>query len=160
MNLVSPLQIRRARRGDEAQIQAVVQAVWEEYDFAWDPGYYNRDLTDIERHYFQVGGDFWVLADGEVVIGTAGYLPRSEEVCELMRLYLLMAARGQGWGKRLFEHVVAAAREKGFRRMLIWSDKKLKIAHRMYLCYGAQSIGDRWVRDADTYEEWGFVLEL
>lgn len=138
----------------------MVKSVWDEYGFAWDPGYYNRDLTDIQRHYFDVGGDFWVLVDGEAIVGTAGYLPRSEEVCELMRLYLLKSARGQGWGKRLFQQAVDAVRRRGFKQMLIWSDKQLEAAHRMYRRYGAKPIGDRWVRDADTYEEWGFVMDL
>jgi len=160
MRTVSHLRIRRAEKGDEEQIQAVVKSVWDEYGFAWDPGYYNRDLTDIQRHYFDVGGEFWVLVDGEAVVGTAGYLPRSDGACELMRLYLLKTVRGQGWGKRLLEHVVAAAREREFKQMLIWSDKELETAHQMYVRYGARPIGDRWIRDADTYEEWGFVLDL
>lgn len=171
MHAVSQLRIRRARRGDEHQIQAVVKAVWDEYDFAWDPGYYNRDLTDIERHYFGAGGEFWVLVDGDVVVGTGGYLPTyhrdvspcftsGESVCELMRLYLLKSVRGRGWGKRLLKHIVAAARKRGFHQMLIWSDKKLEAAHQMYLRLGARPIGDRWIRDADTYEEWGFMLDL
>lgn len=154
------LEIRRAQRGDEEQIQAVVKAVWKEHGFVWDPDYYNRDLTDIERYYFQTGGDFWVLVDSKDIVGTAGYLPRSERVCELMRLYLLKAFRGHGWGKHLLEHVVAVARDRGFQQMLIWSDKELGTAHQMYLRFGARPIGDRWIRDADTYEEWGFVLDL
>jgi putative acetyltransferase len=157
---VSHLRIRRAQKGDEERIQAVIKAVWDEHGFAWDPAYYNRDLTDIQRHYFDAGGDFWVLVDGGAVVGTAGYLPRSDGVCELMRLYLLKSARGQGWGKRLFQHVVDAARQRGFKQMVIWSDKQLETAHQMYLRFGAKPIGDRWVRDADTYEEWGFVLDL
>ncbi len=152
--------LRRARRGDEEGVQRVVETVWHEYGFVWDPDYYNRDLTDLKQHYFDVGGDFWVLEQEGKIVGTGGYEKHSDEECELARLYLLKEVRGKGWGRRLFEHIVRTAQERGFNRMVIWSDKKLVEAHRLYTSYGAKLFGDRWVRDADLYEEWGFVLDL
>jgi len=160
MPAVSDLVLRQAQPGDEEGIQAVVETVWREYGFVWDPDYYNRDLTDIRRYYFETGGDFWVLDREGRIVGTGGYERLDEEECELARLYLLREVRGQGWGRRLFTHIARTARERGFKRMVIWSDKKLEAAHGLYTSLGAIPIGDRWVRDADVYEEWGFLLDL
>jgi putative acetyltransferase len=91
-------------------------------------------------------------------VGCVGVVPHGEE-CELHRMYLLAAHRGQGLGRRLLETAMAFGRECGCRRMRAWSDVKLRLAHRLYYQCGFVRQGDRICDDPDQSHEYGFVKE-
>ncbi len=156
------LRIRAYVPGDEPAIEAVIRSVFEEHDFLYEPEGYNADVSRIAEEYL-AGGGFWVLADGDRIVGTVAIKRLTEERCELYRLYLLPEFRGSGQGMRLLRHAVDEAKRLGFHEMEIWSDKVLTLAHRLYTRIGARSIGDRsctYASGAQSYEEWGFVLDL
>jgi len=179
--------IRAATGADSEAAAGVVQKVFEEYGFTWDPHDYSADLYDLESHYLAEGHAFWIaelvsplqnLPAGTVVgtcaLETFDRLPglAGEPVlhdgvvraggadCSLERLYTLPEARGLGLGTALLKMAV----EEGLRRsctvMEIWSDKKLTLAHRLYEKYGALRIGDRICDDPDESPEWGMALVL
>ncbi len=155
--------IRPYAKGDERGIARVIKSVFDEYLFPWQPDGHNRDSEEVEEFYHKRGGGFWVLVyDGEVV-GTVGIRAITEAVCDLCRLYLLAEHRGKGQGKRLFALSIDEAKQRGYQKMEIWSDKRLDVSHELYRKSGAVSIGDRTVADPDypeVYEEWGYCLDL
>lgn len=152
--------IRPYQNGDDEHVSSVIERVYKEYGFTFEPGGYNLDTYQIRSTYIDSGGAFWVMEDGGAVIGSVGLKYRSPSRVELYRLYLLSEFRGQGLGKALFEITQEWAREHGFTEMEIWSDKKLESAHAMYRKCGAESLGDRICDDPDNSEEWGFLLRL
>ncbi len=87
----------------------------------------NPDLDDILASY--VGpGHLFILAerDGELV-GTGALVTESVGVGRLVRMSVDRQRRGQGIGRALVAHLVAAARERGDRRLLVetnddWQD--------------------------------------
>ncbi len=97
---------------------------------------------------------------GDEIIGTVGLKKRSDERCELYRLYLKKEHRGLGLGKELYQFAQTVARDMRFHEIEIWSDKKLESAHAIYGKSGAISLGDRICNDPDNSEEWGFLLTL
>lgn len=160
------VEIREYRAGDEIGIQAVIRSVFEEYGWKWDPATETLDLVEVEQHYHQRGGMFWVLDDDGDVIGTVGI--RASEAkgkgwCTLCRLYLPKSQRGKGYGKRLFWHAVEEARQHGYCQMEIWSDKTLDVSHLMYPAFGAKLVGDRTVHNqeyGEPYDEWAYEFDL
>lgn len=171
--------IREARGEDSAAAAAVVRAVFDEYDFTWEDFPYCADLLDLQTHYLDCGGRFWVCEANSTILGTAGLdvFPRvpgeigettshegklrvAGSDCSLERLYVHPDARRQGVGAGLFEAVLAGARSIGCTSMEIWSDKHFAEAHRLYGRYGAKVIGQRICDDPDASEEWGMLLEL
>jgi putative acetyltransferase len=58
------------------------------------------------------------------------------DTCELRKMYLRRDCRGRGYGKRLLEHALAQARERGFRRITLETASVLKEAIRLYQSYG------------------------
>lgn len=155
--------IRPYRKGDEAGIANVIKTVYDEYGWPWQPEGHNRDSYELEEHYHQRGGGFWVLEHRGEIVGTVGIRQIEEDVCDLCRLYLLPNHRGKGLGKRLYHHAIREAKRLGYSKMEIWSDKRLDVSHELYLRSGASKMGDRTVNDPDypeVYEEWGYVLDL
>lgn len=100
-----PPEIRPARdRAEVAEALAVRVAVFvdeqggppEDEPDAWD---------DAARH--------WVVRDGGRVVGTARLYHPGHAVAKIGRVALLPAYRRRGWGTRLLEEVLAAARGLG-----------------------------------------------
>lgn len=150
------LPIERRQHADAAE---VVRAVHDEYRFSWEPGGYHRDLYDIDGYYLSHDGGFWVLTEGDRVVGCVGVTLHGEE-CELHRLYLLRDYRGGGWGRRLLETALAHGRARGCRRMIAWSDVTLTDAHRLYRKAGFTQDGERICNDPDKSREFGFHKAL
>ena len=129
-----------------------MRSVYDEYGFTWDEQGYHRDLLDVEAAY----AAFFVAELERRIVGTAGLSAEGS----LERFYVLSAARGAGVGSALLTAVAEEARQRGHRRLEIWSDKRFADAHRLYQRYGAQVVGERVHDDPDSSHEWGLVLEL
>ncbi|MEJ7569534.1 MAG: GNAT family N-acetyltransferase [Gaiellaceae bacterium] len=99
---------------------------------------------------------FFVAELDGAIIGTAGL----SEHGSLERLYVLPPGRGQGLGAALLRAVIEEARERGFVRLEIWTDKLLIDAHRLYERFGAYRDGERVNDDPDASHEWRYVLAL
>ncbi|NBU26380.1 MAG: GNAT family N-acetyltransferase, partial [Gammaproteobacteria bacterium] len=77
---------------------------------------------------------FVTLVDG-VVAGGAGLFPTPglpPGTCELVKMYLLPAARGKGLGKELLQRVFQLAKDLGYGRMYLETMPELKTAIGMY----------------------------
>ena len=152
--------IRPYQRGDEPQICSVIHDAFDEYGFTWESGDYNADTEDVQAHYIDRGGWFWVMELNGEIIGTVGLMPEGEGKCELWRMYLRQEHRGKGYGRRIYQLVLDFAKENGFSEMEIWSDVKLIDAHQLYRKMGAEFIGQRLCNDPDRSLENGFVMPL
>jgi GNAT superfamily N-acetyltransferase len=171
--------IRSATAADSPDAARIVQTVFQEYGWTWDPDDYCADLYDLAKYYLAAGHSFWMAEKDGRAIATAGLkvFPRlrgtvGEAIAQegmiraagcdasLERLYVLPPYRRQGVGTALFEAALRAARARICQAMEIWSDKRLVDAHRLYSRYGARIVGDRICHDPDQSPEWGMVLSL
>jgi GNAT superfamily N-acetyltransferase len=171
--------LRPATGTDSTAVAAVVEAVYGEYGFVWEPEGCQADLYDLGAHYLDRGHLVWVVADGTAVQGVIG-LKLFEPVpgqagsavdfegavrlagCDaaLARLYVHPRARHRGAGTDLLRTALGAARQRGRGAVEIWSDKRLEQAHRLYKRFGARPVADRLIFDPDPCEEWGLVVDL
>lgn len=96
-----------------------------------------RDVDELAAHYgHENGGAFWVLLDGEEVVGTCGVRHLEDDVCELKRMYILPRARGKGGGRALAQTAIQWARGAGFHWMRLDSDHELVAALALYRSLG------------------------
>jgi len=79
------------------------------------------------------------LIDGEVVAAGA-YRRLSATDCELKRLYVRDAAKGQGVGRRLSEALFAAARDEGYSVMKLDTARLMVEAQTLYAALGFEPI--------------------
>jgi putative acetyltransferase len=66
------------------------------------------------------------------VVGVVGWRPASGDIVELKKLYLRSGARGHGIGRRALDRVVAAARDRGARAVVLETAAVLRDAVRLY----------------------------
>ena len=138
----------------------VIENVYREFGFTWEPGGYHHDVLHPEEAYAPPDHFFDVAVIHGEVVGTVGGEIR-EGVAELKRLYLPKSLRGLGIGRRLLERFLAWARACGATRAILWSDKRFTDAHRLYARAGFLVIGDRICPgDPDNSDEFGCALEL
>lgn len=99
----------------------------------------------------------WIAElDGERV-GSAFVVRKSPTEAQLRLLILTPAARGRGLGARLTDACIAFARDKGYRRMVLWTNANLSAARAIYAKrgfrlvasepyhgYGHDLVGEHW----------------
>lgn len=123
-----------------SEIQALVVGVLTEFGLQADLDGVDADVLDVDRHYRQLGGEFYIVEQHGVLIGTMGFVPVSADTCELRKMYLLPAARGRGLGRRLLALAEQSARERGFRYMKLETAAVLRAAVELYERSGYRAV--------------------
>lgn len=112
-------------------------------------GYLRKFQPDWER--------CWIAElDGQRV-GSVFVVRKSATVAQLRMLILAPQARGQGLGARLTDETIDFARNKGYKKMLLWTNSCLTSARAIYASrgfklvqseahssYGQQLVGETW----------------
>lgn len=132
--------------GSAADAPAVIRLlgrVFDEYGFIFEPMTEVPDLLEFERHYAVPHGTFFVIRNGENVVGSVGVERLGEGTAELHRLYLDASLRGRGLGRALVEAALAWCRAEGIRHILLWSDTRFDRAHALYERMGFQRTDGR-----------------
>jgi putative acetyltransferase len=132
--------IRDWQPGDREAAADIIRNVLAEYGLRWEPTGADSDVLDVERCYQAVGGEFWVVTQGDRLVGTAAYYPiqRGDRAVEIRKMYLLPEARGQGLGRWLLHQLETAAADRGFRMAWLETGTVLQAAVRLYETSGYQ----------------------
>ncbi len=140
--------LRKATNADRPAVWALISSVLRSYGITPDEHTTDQDLVDIQAYYWNSKGAFFVLLDGQEVIGTVALHHETDALCELCRMYLAPQYRGQGLGRRLLEHSVREARVSGFKEMYLKTASVLVEAIALYqragfiAVEGAEAVGN------------------
>jgi putative acetyltransferase len=83
-----------------------------------------QDIDDLEECYFSSNGIFLVMTDDDRIIGTGAVRKLDDQICELKRVWLLHEYHGQRLGYRMMQELLSFAREKGYSRMRLETDRE------------------------------------
>jgi putative acetyltransferase len=137
--------LRRATNQDAAGIWLLISTVLSGFGIVTNQQTTDRDLADIEAHYDDRDGIFFLLLDAQTMIGTVALRRESPQACELCRMYLAAGYRGQGLGSRLFNHALAEARRRGFQEIFLKTASVLTTAISLYERAGFRHVPDQTV---------------
>jgi ribosomal protein S18 acetylase RimI-like enzyme len=102
----------------------------------------NPDVDDIAGHYPPETADFFVVEDADgAIIGTAGLVREDEQTGRIVRMSVVNAARGRGIGKRMVAELEAAARMRGYRRLVCETTHDWTDAIALYTATGFTELG-------------------
>ena len=138
-------------------IVALIGRVYDEYGFVYEPRGEWPDLFEFDAHYASPRGAFFVVRGGDTIVGSAGVERLDERRAELHRLYLDAEHRGRGTGRALTEVALTWCRERGIAELVLWSDTRFDLAHRLYTRMGFTLTGERTLPDdANQSREYRF----
>ena len=128
--------IRTILPGDNEVLAAIVRQTLKEFNAAKPGTVYYDDRTDRLFEEFAIAGSiYFVLEIDGQVCGGGGIYPTEAlppGTAELVKLYLLPAARGMGLGKKILEKCLDAAKEIGYHAVYLESMPELTIALPLY----------------------------
>ncbi|MGH8982404.1 MAG: GNAT family N-acetyltransferase [Acidimicrobiia bacterium] len=131
------IEIRRATSDDDYRL---VGGLFREYlqslPFEIDFQDVDRDVEAPRSVYGPPDGRaFLGVVDGAVV-GVVGVSRFDDTSCELKRMYVRPASRRTGLGRSLAEAAISAARELGYRQMLLDTVEEMRAANALYESLG------------------------
>jgi ribosomal protein S18 acetylase RimI-like enzyme len=101
---------------------------------------FTHELAHLPEVYGPPRGSLLIAHQEAALIGCVGIRPLENDVCEMKRLYVRAAARGQKLGRRLTLAAIEKARALGFNRMVLDSLPSMHTAQELYRSLGFRSI--------------------
>jgi putative acetyltransferase len=135
-----PVKIRTIQPSDNPFLSKIVKDTLKEFGANHPNTVYYDPATDHLFELFQKKGAAYFVAEinGEVV-GGGGIYPTDglpDDVCELVKMYLVPHARGGGLGRTLIEKSLAIAKQTGYSQVYLETMPELKQALKVYAKFG------------------------
>ncbi len=133
--------IRPIEPNDNAAIAVIIRTALTEFGANKLGTVFYDSTTD---HLFELfineplSAYFIALKDG-VIVGGAGIYPTvglPKNTCELVKMYLSKEARGLGLGRKMINHCLMIAKQKGFEQVYLETMPELKKAVAVYKQFG------------------------
>jgi DNA-binding MarR family transcriptional regulator/GNAT superfamily N-acetyltransferase len=151
----APVTLRSHRPGDIGWITHRHGVLYAE-EYGWDEKFEALvagiaakfiENLDSEREHC------WMAEQNGDIVGSVTLVKKSKTVAKLRLLYVEPRARGLGAGRRLVKECIAFAREKGYRKITLWTNSMLLAARRIY-----EREGFRLVATDKEFETWEMNL--
>jgi len=117
-----------------------------------------RIVAALPAPYVAPNGALWVAWDGDAAVGCLAMQEIAPDTAELKRMYVAPEARGRGVARRLTEHAIAVAAERGYSRLRLGTLTSMHAAQRLYTSVGFRRIEP--YRQVEFGETWFYERVL
>ena len=136
--------LRPVKNSDDAAVGQLIRDVMTEMG-ASGPGFaiHDPEVSAMSTAYAAPDRAYFVIEDEGQIVGGGGVAPLEggpADTCELRKMYFRPQARGRGWGRRMLETCLAAAKERGFRHCYLETLGSMTDARRLYEAAGFEKI--------------------
>lgn len=97
---------------------------------------FEKELQTLHKVYCPPFGCIILAKEDNQVMGCIALKPIAEGVCEMKRLYVKPAARGNGLGQQLVDELISFAKNAGYKTMKLDTITSLKEAIKLYRIKG------------------------
>lgn len=111
-------------------------------NYEWLEKYFRIESNDViqlsnpEKEILHKGGFIYCAKWNKKVVGTVSLLKLSNDVFELGKMAVTKEAQGHYIGNALMEHCFHIAKQKGIKKLILYSNTKLEAAIHLYKKYG------------------------
>ena len=129
-------------------------------EYRWDERFealVARVTADFIENFDPKRERCWIAEKNGEIVGCVFLVKKTERVAQLRLLLVEPAARGLGLGSRLVDECVRFARQAGYRKIFLWTNKVLTAARHIYKkagfhvtheerhrLFGDEQIGQTW----------------
>ena len=102
---------------------------------------FQKEIDALPGIYAPPRGALFLALSGAEAVGCTALKPVADESCEMKRLYVRPAFRGQKFGRSLIETAIATARKMGYRNIRLDTLPGMKAARALYDSFGFRETG-------------------
>ena len=114
-------------------------------------------LGNPEEFIIRPGGNILFLKEGKEIVGCLAFLKISEGIFELTKMAILKEQRGKQLGNYLLKEGIDFARSHSWRKLILYSNRKLENAIHLYRKYGFIEIA---IEESNPYTRGDIKMEL
>ncbi|MEP2935064.1 MAG: GNAT family N-acetyltransferase [Gilvibacter sp.] len=133
---MSEVIIRPIEAKDNPHVASVIRTILIEHGVPKvGTAYEDASLDKMFEYYQQERAAYFVVQDGDTIIGGAGLAQLANyqgNVCELQKMYFLEVARGRGIGTKMLDICLNKAEEFGYETCYLETMTYMKAAQKLY----------------------------
>lgn len=125
--------------------------------YFWVEPHDEEVLGKPEKYIIESGGEIFLVKEGNDIIGTVALMKIEDGIFELTKMAVTPAAQGKSIGQKLMVHTLEYAKKQGWKKLIIYSNRKLENAIHIYRKYGFKEIP---IEENNPYARGDIKMEL